>query len=278
MILYITVSRLIFICALCIVSNIAQAEVEMELIEDIQVLTNISVDVTAIDISIEESFSNSGNPTWDGSTEKRTIDTTSASSTLGVNVIKGRLNIGMTALISGVEPSNVDGQTVLGGGSMTTNSVDADISRTNYSFLAGYTFYDNWLGYGGYCFSTIQAGSTFTFEDKGIFLGAKYSHRFGASSSLTFNAAYAKLSSSIELKNNSLLNNYQIDGDSDGVSLGATWLYSLDRGRSFYVRITHSIMDFSGSKHGVSPALSTIGDVSVNAEQKYTTFSLGMGF
>lgn len=246
--------------------------------QDIQVVTNISVDVSNIDIKVKESFSNSGNATWDGSTEKRTIKSGSASSTLGVSVIKGKLSVGLTTLISGTEPSEIEGKTSLAGGSSRSNVVDATISRTSYSLLAGYSFHDDWSAYGGYTFSATQVGSTFTFEDNGIFLGAKHYYRIGASNSLVFNAAYSISSSSIELKNNSLLNNYQIEGDSQGISLGATWLYSLDRGRSFYVRVKYTKFEFDDTKNGVSPALSTTGDVAVDATQTYTTLSLGMGF
>lgn len=263
---------LIIVPAVLITSNVSFAE------DDIQVVTNLSVDITSFDIKINETFNNSGNPTWDGSTETRSISTESASSTLGVNVLIGDFNFGLTALITGSEPAVIEGTTVLANGSTTSNSVNAAISRTSYNILAGYRFSDSWSAYGGYILASTQVGDTFTFDDNGFFLGAKYILRTGASSSLTFNAAYSLTDSSIDLQNNSLLNNYRIEGDADAISLGVTWLYSLDRGRSFYIRLKHSILELDGTQSGVSPAIGASGDVNVTSEQTYTTFSLGMGF
>lgn len=245
---------------------------------DIQIVTNVSVDVTSFDIQVDESFGGSGSATWDNSIESRSISNVSASSTLGVNIIKGDMSYGMTALISGSEPAGIEGRTRFGGGSSTKNSVDSVINRTSYSFLSGYRLNNNYSAYAGYTFQTTQSGSTFTFEDNGVFIGAKYGMRTSASSSLTFNAAYSLTASAIEVKNNSLLGDYQMDGNANAYSLGATWLYSLDRGRSFYFRVKHSVLQLDGRKNGVSPALNVSGSVKVTAEQAYTTFSLGMGF
>lgn len=246
--------------------------------EEIQVLTNLSVNVDSLDIDVKESFSGSGQATWDGSTATRTISSDSSSSTLGVTVIKGRFNAGLTALVAGVDPAVVEGSIILGDGTTISSAADADVSRNGYSLRGGYAISDSWSIYAGFTSSSVQAGDTFTFEDDGPFLGVNYIYRTSASTSFNVNVAYSLLDSTIDLKNNTLLNSYQVDGDTDGIRVGLTWLYSLDRGRSFYVRYTYTRLEFDGLASGVSPALATVGDSTVEAERTLSVISLGMGF
>ena len=246
---------------------------------EVDVLTTVSVGTVDMDLEISESLI-FPNDTSINRNKTRTARSKGQGAEIGVTVIDHKFYYGFTTQLKGQTVTDIKIDTT--GFNSGQDSSEEIISRSSYSAYAGYSISDNVSLYAGITSGASSFGDEVILDDDGPFIGAKYVIRLGSYSSLTFDLSYSNLTTELTVKDDDLLaEEYASDIDTQGLSYSATWLRSLDRGRSFFVRLKVIEFSFDGSLPVIDQAAASInpdGSVTFDGSQTLTSLSLGMGF
>ena len=72
---------------------------------------------------------------------------------------------------------------------------------------------------------------------------------------------------------------HDINADTTGFSYALTWLKSLDRGRSFFIRLKVKDFKIDSGSTGVQDALGNfVGTATISGTQRLTSLNFGMAF
>ena len=262
---------------------------------DVDVVTTVSVGVTNIDLNLSELYltdplmNNGFLPLGDYLRSSESAPQIQGAE-IGVTLIDDDIYYGFSTLLSGQGVSEYSSEKYHTLTDVyTTLESSETVTRSSYSFFLGRSILDSMSLYGGYTSGTTAIGNKINLKETGPFVGARYGFRIGVSSSITFDVSYSKQNteSSIyvpELDNTGssgvTSTSYSADTDTKGTSFSITWLKSLDRGRSFFVRLKTTTLELENGHgrityHNIDPITH---DVTINGEQKLTSINFGMGF
>jgi hypothetical protein len=245
----------------------------------IDVITNVSVNIINLDLSLDDVIRSTATNAV-VSTQKKNTKPDLQGAEVGVGLIDGDLYYGFSTLITGQSVSrfsnDVDGT--------VTKSPELNI-RSAFDVFVGYSVFDNGSVYLGLTKGTSSYGDKVSTKELGPFLGVRYAHRIGSSSSVTFNLSYSQLKTELELKDDAYINvnnedGYSISTDSVGFSYTLTWLKSLDRGRSFFVRLKGIDLTIENGQTSVTDSGTKTNSfiATVGGRQKMISISFGVGF
>jgi len=194
----------------------------------------------------------------------------------GVTMLDHEFYYGFSTLITGqtISEHSSDFYSVSAGSS--TSVFQQSSSYSTYNLFLGYSIMDNLSIYGGLTSSASNMGDRIVLDGSGPFVGVRSGYQLGVSSSLTFDLSYVSAETEITSTSSFTPDGYKANTDTKGLSYSLTWLRFLDRGRSFFVRFKVIDMDHEGS--GIVTGTTVDGVVSLDASQKITSISFGMGF
>lgn len=236
---------------------------------EVDVVTTVSVAVINADLNISEVIKHSGGTATRIKTSKPEIQ----GAEVGVTLIDDKYYYGFNTQITGQSVSKFND--IQDG----TSNISSDLNtRSSFNVFAGYSAFENGSLYLGLTKGTSSYGDKVSTKEVGPFIGGRYAFRPGASSSLTFDMAYSKLGTSFELKDDTYKNPGNPDGhnistDATGFSYSLTWLKSLDRGRSFFVRLKQVNLGIKSGSTNVTNGVATI-----SGHQNMTSLNFGMAF
>ena len=240
---------------------------------DLDIVTSVTVNMINMELDITDTISLGAVKRKKTSPELQGID-------IGVSVLADKLYYGFTTQTTG---RSVADYTENNTGSITESSQIND--RSSFSVFAGYHLYDNGSVYLGLSKGTSTYGDQLSFDEDGPFIGARYSFRLGATSSITFDASYSNLQTSIFLKDDDYFNagsnntdGHNIDTDTTGFSYSLTWIKSLDRGRSFFIRLKAKDFDVESGSASIVDGASNLGTATITGSQKLTSLNFGVAF
>lgn len=249
---------------------------------NVDVVTTISVGIIDMQLDINENYTSTLG-TFDGDTRKISINPQTPGAEIGVTVLDRDLYYGFTMLLTGQSVARYDlhffdkDQNSVS----LTNSQEVT-SRTSFSIYSGYTFTDSMSLYGGATFGTGSYGDEVNIDEFGPFIGGRYALQFGATSSLNFDLSYSFIDTEVTIRDvNYVGSEHTIKSNNGALSLSATWLKALDRGRSFFIKFNVVDLDLKGST-GIESTTGIVtdrlGTATINGSQLLTRLSLGMGF
>jgi len=158
-------------------------------------------------------------------------------------------------------------------------------NRSAFNMFAGYRINDKFSAYLGLTKGTSSFGDQMNFNESGPFIGARYAYRINATSSLTFDASYSNLTTDIFLKDEEFLNRgsnnedgHDVSTDSKGFSYSVTWIRSLDRGRSFFIRLKVQDFELQTVNTDIESLIPVPGVSTVSGDQKITSINFGVAF
>ena len=243
---------------------------------NIDVVTSISVILMNMDLNLKENIPHSGGGT---STRDKNIKPELQGTEISVSVIDDRNYYGFSTQVMGQTVANY------------TDNIDGTITpssevntRSSFNIFTGYTFVNSLSMYAGYTKGTSSYGDKVNFSEDGPFLGGRYGFRTSPSSSFTFDLSYTILNTGLVIKDDVYTNGNGDDGhnlttSSTGLSGSLTWVKSLDRGRSFFVRL--KLNDFKIKEKSISvvdTGNSRTGTAAVSGGQKLVGLNFGMAF
>lgn len=256
---------------------------------DTDVVTTVSVGAINMDTNIRDTLRISDTEIIDGTVtnnRKSKVDTSGAE--IAITVISDNLYFGFNTLITGQSASDYSNHYVQVHPSLETDEFIANpetVSLTSYNAYAGYSIANNMRLYGGFTQGKSNAGEEMFIEEFGPFVGFQYINGLGPSSSITFDISYSSLNTELNLKENGdnyfsagNQDGYTIDADTTGFSYSITWLKSLDRGRSFFIKLKFVDLDIENGSVAVTGPLDGVGTASVDGSKTIASLSLGMGF
>ena len=244
--------------------------------KNIDVVTSISVSLMNMDLNLKENIPHSGGGT---STRDKNIKPELQGTEISVSIIDDKNYYGFSTKVMGQTVANY------------TDNIDGTItpssevnSRSSFNIFTGYSFANNLSVYGGYTKGTSSYGDKVNFSENGPFLGGRYALRLSPSSSFTFDMSYTILETGLVIKDDVYTNGNGDDGhnlttSSTGLSASLTWVKSLDRGRSFFVRL--KLNDFAIKEKSIAVVDTTnsrTGTATVNGSQKLVGLNFGMAF
>jgi len=281
------INNLLFLKLLILSSLSLTAEAETD------VVTSIAVSAINIDTKINDSLLINDDFVTNGTvTNRRRSEVDTSGAEIGITVIQDSFYFGFTTLITGQTASDFSSRYVQNhpdlGNIDETISNPETVSLTSYSAYIGTSILDNMRLYGGYTTGKSHAGEEYFLEESGPFVGFQFVNGLGSSSSLTFDVSYSALNSELNLKDfdendesyhsTGNQDGYTIDAETTGFSYSVTWLRSLDRGRSFYIKFKYVDLDIENGSVAITGANNAIGTASVDGSKEVTSLSLGMGF
>lgn len=259
---------------------------------DIDVITSISNTVTFSEFEIQETALTIsgviGSATGDIQYREASVVTNGAD--VGVTVIDGLYFYGFTSFINGQGLSDYEIDTFDAGTSVYSDDIvntRVPMSRSSYSLIIGWSITDEFAGYLGFTSGNSSYGDRVDMDDSGGFFGARFIQRLSLKTSLSYNVAYTILFSQMEMNGDELFDNsksYSLNADAQGLSFSATWLRSLDRARSFFLRFKISSMEYEAlanvwHDNNTNSLLDDFSQpVDVSAEQTIWTLSVGVAF
>ncbi|MFV2061234.1 MAG: hypothetical protein ACC653_11175 [Gammaproteobacteria bacterium] len=248
---------------------------------NVDVITTISVGATNIALEINEKYSSSS-VTFDGDTRNLSTNPKMPGAEIGVTVLSDKFHYGFTMLITGQSVARFDNNAFDVSTNTTSSTSSQEVtSRSSYSLYLGYTLVDNFSLYGGAAFGIGSYGDEVSIDEFGPFAGARYSIRFGSTSSLNFDLSYSLVDTEVTLRDTDYTGGqHTVKSTNDGLSLSASWLKALDRGRSFFVRLKIVDLSLEGSSsiEATPAAGGGIGTATISGSQVITSLSLGTGF
>lgn len=193
---------------------------------------------------------------------------------IGITLIDDNLYYGFSALITGQALSE-DRRTVTTNAAGTSEFLELmDSTYSTYNLLLGYAISENFSAYAGLTSSSGNIGDIVALAADGPFIGARYGYRINSSSSLSLDVSYSSIDTEFAFRN--IFNTgYKSNADTEGFSYALTWVKSLDRGRSFFIRL--KLINLESQGHGRFRHAG-LASTKLDAEQKITSFSVGMGF
>lgn len=242
---------------------------------NIDVVTSISVSLMNMDLNLKENIPHSGGGT---STRDKKIKPQLQGTEISVSMIDDKNYYGFS--------TQVMGQTVAD----YTDNIDGTITpssevntRSTFNIFTGYSFVNNLSAYAGFTKGTSSYGDKINFEETGPFLGGRYGFRLSSSSSLTFDVSYSALNTKLVIKDDDYTNNNSEDGHdlsttSTAYSGALTWVKSLDRGRSFFVRLKLKEFTLKEKSIAVDRTAGGTGTATVTGSQKLVGLNFGMAF
>lgn len=241
---------------------------------NIDVVTSISVSLMNMDLNLKETIPHSGGGT---STRDKNIKPELQGTEISVSVIDDRNYYGFSTQVMGQTVANytdnIDG----------TNTPSSETNtRSSFDLFTGYTFVNNLGMYAGYTKGTSSYGDKVNFSYDGPFFGGRYGFRISPSSSFTFDLSYTILNTGLVIKDDTYTNGNGDDGhnlttSSTGFSGSLTWVKSLDRGRSFFVRL--KVNDFKLKEKSIAVVGGgNTGTATVTGHQKLVGLNFGMAF
>jgi hypothetical protein len=258
-------------------------------IAETDVVTTIGVGPLNIDTDLQDRISFRDDLTAAGSVKNtRSSSVNSSAAEVGVTVVNEGFYMGFTTMLVGQSASDYSNHYVQVHPTLDADEMAANpetMSVTSYSGYLGKSLGDSLRIYGGYTTGKNNAGEEFFFEESGPFLGAQYVVPISGGA-LTLDLSYSLLSADIDLKDfgeqyfsAGNQDGYSISADAKGFSYSVTWLKSLDRGRSFFMRL--KLVDLSidnGSVAVTGEDNNAIGTATVEGSKQIMTLILGMGF
>jgi len=242
--------------------------------DNLDVVTTVTVNIINIDLDLTDTISN-------GTVKRKTTSPDLQGIDIGVSLIDGKMYYGFSAQSTGRAVADYS-EDVSG---TVTESSQLN-SRSAFNFYAGYRMFQDSSFYLGYTKGTSSFGDQLSFDEAGPFIGARHTFRLGAKSSISLDASYSNLETNIFLKDDDYRNTgsnnedgHNIDADTTGFSYSATWLKSLDRGRSFFIRLKVKDFDIESGSTGVQNAnASFVGTATITGSQRITSLNFGVAF
>lgn len=249
---------------------------------DVDVVTTITAGVTNVEYDLFEivTTTNSalGITFYAGNSKVNIYNSSIQFAEIGVTLLDWPLYYGFTTLIAGQAIS--DRQLISNTGFnniFTATPIDKQSSTySTYNIFAGYAVMDSLSIYGGLTSNTTNIGSAYVFKGQGPFIGMRYAYQLSANSSLTFDFSYLSGETDFATTEDEFGLGYSADLNSQGFSYSLTWLRSLDRGRTFFIRLKLTDMEFDGT--GTTSDGFGTGEVRIDGNQSFTRVSFGMGF
>lgn len=240
---------------------------------ELDIVTSVTVNMINLDLDLTERVSLGAVKRKQTSPELQGID-------IGVSVLDDKLYYGFTTQTTGRSVADYKEDN---SGTITDSSQIND--RSSFSVFAGYRVFDSGSVYLGLSKGTSTFGDQLSFDEEGPFVGLRYSFRLGATSSLSLDASYSNLQTSIFLKDDDYFNagsnnedGHNIDTDTTGFSYSLTWIKSLDRGRSFFIRLKAKDFDVESGTASIVDGASNTGTATITGTQKVTSLNFGVAF
>ena len=261
--------KLLTVILLCFSANVSA--------NNIDVVTSISVSLMNMDLNLKENIPYSGAGTGTDTRDKN-IKPELQGTEVSVSVIDDKNYYGFSTQVMGQTVANYTDNY---SGTITPSSEVN--TRSSFNLFTGYSFENGLSSYIGYTKGTSSYGDKVKFSESGPFLGGRYALRVSSSSSFTFDVSYTVLKTGLVIKDDDYTNGngddgHNLDTSSRGVSGSMTWVKSLDRGRSFFVRL--KLNDFTIKEKSI-PVVRTLGGsgtATVTGKQKLFGLSFGMAF
>ncbi len=242
---------------------------------NIDVVSSISVSLMNMDLNLKENIPHSGGGT---STRDKNIKPELQGTEISVSVLDDKNYYGFS--------TQVMGQTV----AKYTDNIDGTItpssevsSLTSFNIFTGYSFENHVSIYAGLTKGTSSYGDKVKLAYTGPFIGSRYALRLSPTSSVTFDLSYTVLNTGLVIKDDDYTNGngddgHNLDTSSAGVSGSMTWVKSLDRGRSFFVRLKLNNFAIKEKSIAVDRTAGGTGTATVTGTQKLVGLNFGMAF
>jgi len=239
----------------------------------VDIITTVSVNLINMDMSVTDNIS------IDDAKQKQTRPDLQGIE-VGLTLIDADMYYGFSTQATGQSVADYT-ESIPG---TTTPSTQLN-NRSAFNMFAGYRISDKFSVYLGLTKGTSSFGDQMNFNETGPFVGARYAYRINATSSLTFDASYSSLTTDIFLKDEDFLNlgsnnedGHDVSTDSEGFSYSVTWIRSLDRGRSFFIRLKVQDFELQTVDTDIENLISTPGISTVSGDQKITSVNFGVAF